>query len=131
MRTKPDFADLHMICRNQFLQLNDRLQLLAQKGDMIEFRPFEIYRSPDEQDAAVARGVSKAKAWTSAHQYGLAVDFVPYVDGKFDWHVDLPHWVQLHEEARRFGLLAPIAWDKPHIEHPVFEIIRQVWRKKR
>ena len=58
----------------------------------IPLRPFEAFRSPRRQAQLYAQGrtlpgkiVTYANAWQSYHQYGLAVDFVFFVDGKWTW----------------------------------------------
>jgi peptidoglycan L-alanyl-D-glutamate endopeptidase CwlK len=65
------------------------------------------YRSPEEQDALYAIGrtkpgrkVTNAKAGQSAHNYGLALDFVPMENGK-------PVWDEGHNAWRKAGNLAP------------------------
>ena len=44
---------------------------------------FDGVRTPREQAKLVARGVSKTS--NSYHLYGLAVDLVPYINGKYVW----------------------------------------------
>lgn len=98
-------------------------QLAAER---IPFRVFESYRTPERQRALYAQGrtapgkrVTKAMPWSSYHQYGLAVDFVLFVDGKWSWEtggVHRSHWERLHEIARGFGL-EPLSWELPHLQH--------------
>lgn len=60
---------------------------------------------------------SKAAPFHSSHQMGLAVDFVPWIDGKWSW--DNGHDYQLLKvEAEKLGLTRPISWDLVHVEHP-------------
>lgn len=92
------------------------------------FRVFETYRSPEDQDREVIEGNSNARAWTSAHQYGLAVDFVPY-DGGWSWDQD-HDWDWLKQRARSLGLDVPIAWDKVHVQHPHFLALQAAWKKR-
>lgn len=56
---------------------------------------FEGYRSPERQDWLYAQGrtrdgkiVTNAKAFESWHNFGLAVDLVFLVNGKWDWSGD-------------------------------------------
>lgn len=56
---------------------------------------FEGWRSPDRQDWLWEQGrvrpgkiITGAKAWQSWHQYGLAVDMVAKVKGRWDWSID-------------------------------------------
>lgn len=76
-------------------------------------RPFEILRTPQRQNEVLAAGASKVGGWRSVHQYGCAIDFVPFMGGKFTW--DWDGWSALHAHGRRFGIVAPIEWDKPHM----------------
>ena len=87
------------------------------------------YRSPAEQDALYAIGrtkpgrkVTNAKAGESAHNFGLALDFVPLENGK-------PVWGEGHDAWRKAGNLAPtygLEWagtwtrfrEYPHIQVP-------------
>lgn len=48
---------------------------------------FEGYRSPERQDLLFNQktGATDAKAWSSWHQYGLAVDMVFGGPGKWSW----------------------------------------------
>ena len=108
------------------------------------FEIFETFRDPKRQADLIKRKVSKAGPWQSAHQFGLAVDLVPYLSpeeaialGEYIGERVLPGWswwsghdyVYLADSARKFGLAAPIKWDPCHIEHPRFESVRDVWRR--
>ena len=85
-------------------------------------------RSNDEQTALYAQGrtssghiVTNARAGQSAHNYGLAIDIVPVVNGKPDWNGSDPIWDQIGE----LGVAAGLTWlgsphssfpEKPHFE---------------
>ena len=43
------------------------------------FEVFETFRDPIRQADLLKKGASKAGPFQSAHQFGLAVDFVPYL----------------------------------------------------
>lgn len=75
-------------------------------------RPFCILRTPAAQAEALKAGNSKVGPWRSVHQYGCAIDFVPFMGGKWEW--DWDGWDRLHRLGERFGVHAPISWDKPH-----------------
>lgn len=93
------------------------------------FLVFESYRDPEQQDLAFRRGVSKARAFESAHQFGLAVDFVPFIDGGWTWQPeDNRLWLHLSELASSFGLSTPLAWDRPHVEDPTWQRVRKLVR---
>ena len=77
-----DMTLLHPIAANAFQELAIDLQNQFEAGSTpTPFRAFEGYRSPSRQLALLQAvpPVTKARPWRSAHQYGLAVDFVPYV----------------------------------------------------
>lgn len=87
-------------------------------------------RTDAEQTALYAQGrtapghiVTNAKAGQSAHQYGLAIDIVPMVNGKPDWHGTDPVW----SEIGVLGEAAGLGWlgapgssfpEEPHFELP-------------
>lgn len=93
------------------------------------FEPFEGYRTPQRQAEMLRQKTSKAGPFESAHNYGLAVDFVPVKDGKRGaWHwpeANSPCWRDLRANAVNRGLLNDIEWDRPHIEHPLWRDIRR------
>lgn len=128
MRRPFDFDDLHPIARDHFKALTNDLLREHRAGRLeYELRPFEGLRDLDWQNEMVRRGVSKAKAWSSAHQYGLAVDFVPWSPG-MGWHwpkADHKDWSMLGILASNRGLVRAIAWDKPHVHHPAWDLIRR------
>jgi hypothetical protein len=83
------------------------------------FRVFETYRSPEHQLQAFARGTTRARPFLSGHQLGLAVDFVPKINGDWTWpETSDPIWATLRQRALAFGLMNDISWDRPHVEHP-------------
>lgn len=103
------------------------------------FHPFECFRDPARQSELIARGTSKARPWQSAHNYGLAVDFVARLDqhgrdplpgavltagAKWSW-LDSHDWTFLKKKAESLGLSVPIKWDRCHVEHPLWAKIRQ------
>lgn len=105
------------------------IKLLAQSAaENIPFRVFEAYRTPERQEWLYAQGrtrsgavVTKARAWESFHQYGLAADLVLFIDGQWRWSDDGPlraHWRRLGEMASDVGLRT-LDWEAPHVEWPV------------
>lgn len=80
---------------------------------------FETYRDPERQTSLFYKGKSKARAWESPHQYGLAVDIVPFDGTKPIWpNLDDPRWERLSIAADAVGLSTPIKWDPGHVQHP-------------
>lgn len=74
---------------------NDRShQLVYAVKDFIHYTPIDFciidnggFRTAEEQNALFQKGVSKCDGYNmlSKHQLGLAVDLVPWVDGKPTW----------------------------------------------
>ncbi len=82
-------------------------------------------RSGAEQDALYASGRSiegpirtKARAGQSAHQFGLALDFVILKDGKADWSGDSPSWDHAIALAIARGMHSLRPMESAHLEHP-------------
>lgn len=121
VRLVPLFDDLHPICRRQFEQLAAALQAgFHAKETETLFHPFEGFRTPLRQRRLFEQEprVTQANAWQSAHNYGMAVDFVPKTTAN-EWSWTGAHdWTYLRKQAEEFGLIAPIPWDLAHIEHP-------------
>lgn len=93
------------------------------------FAPFEGYRSPERQRILYEKTplVTKAVPWRSAHQYGLAVDFVAWTATGWSWD-DNHDWNLLQRAAQENGLDCPISWDRAHVEHPAWVAINRAWR---
>ncbi|WP_394890509.1 glycosyl hydrolase 108 family protein [Mesorhizobium sp. AaZ16] len=106
-----------------------RKAVLATHKQLIEeghpFEIFEAYRSPKRQEFLFSQGrtapgkiVTKASAWGSYHQYGLAADFVLRINGKWSWETTgtkAKSWERLHEVGRAHGL-EPLSWELPHLQ---------------
>ncbi|WBY54298.1 putative endolysin [Microvirus sp.] len=133
-RRKFLITDLHPEVRGVFSALAEDL-VMAYQADKTEFllEPFEGLRSPDRQAHLLSKGTTKVGPWKSAHQYGLAVDFVPRrlnANGISEWHwppTKHNDWEVLSELAAQHGLRTPISWDRPHVEHPYWRQVRNVW----
>jgi peptidoglycan L-alanyl-D-glutamate endopeptidase CwlK len=87
----------------------------------------EGYRSPERQDALASLGpnVTRARAFQSKHQYGLALDAAPMLNGRLVISERDPWAMQayqaLGEEAEKAGLVWGGRWtlrDYGHIESP-------------
>lgn len=125
MTTAFSYEQLHPKARGNFRRLSERL-LLAHEGGYCRslFLPYEGFRSVERQLILYNQRprVTKAGPWQSAHNYGLAVDYVPRVEGKWVWDENAD-WATLKQIAIECGLSAPIAWDRPHIEHPIWAAV--------
>lgn len=97
------------------------------------FEIFETFRDPMRQSDMLGKKTTKAGPFQSAHQFGLACDFVPVISpdeaielGNRIGERVLPGWswaashdyAFLKARAPLFGLAMPIAWDPCHVEHP-------------
>lgn len=101
------------------------LKRLAARG--IQMTLVEGYRTPARQEllAADARLVTRARGFESRHQYGLAVDLAPLVDGRAliserDGRAAAAYQA-LGEEAEAMGLVWGGRWtfrDLMHVEAP-------------
>lgn len=122
-----DIRNLHPAARDAFSELAvDLSNQFERKATRTAFRLFEGYRSPARQNYLFNQTpqVTKAHAWTSAHNYGLACDFVAWVfeDGVWQWSWESHHdWAFLKQRAAIFGLTVPITWDIGHVEHPAWK----------
>ena len=101
---------------------------LVKRG--IHIRITDGLRTFAEQDKLYDQGrktkgdvVTDAKGGYSNHNYGLAVDVVPLVNGKADYKVSNDIWNIIGEEGRRAGLEWGGDWkklvDRPHFQLPV------------
>jgi peptidoglycan LD-endopeptidase CwlK len=94
-------------------------------------------RSMGEQAALYAQGrtmpgriVTRAQPGQSAHNFGLAIDVVPIVNGKPDWIESDPIWQTIGELGEQAGLEwygAPESRfpEMPHFQHPNWKLISQ------
>lgn len=103
------------------------LETLAQHGLQVEV--VQGLRTFAEQDALFAQGrskpgpvVTRARGGQSNHNYGLAVDLVPFNNGQPNWNAPLGVWTTIGREAEKLGLEWGGDWrkfvDKPHVQLP-------------
>lgn len=123
-----DPRHLHDLVREMSAEVNRRLEAAG-----IPLADYEGFRTPQRQAVLYARGripghgelgktATRAKAWRSFHQYGLAVDKVFRVDGKWTWNEpERGMWDQYHLIARAVGL-RPLSFERPHIELPGLDL---------
>jgi peptidoglycan L-alanyl-D-glutamate endopeptidase CwlK len=118
-----NLEDLHPLVADKAKQL---VQMAAAEG--VEILVTSTLRTFEEQAELFAKGrtkpgaiVTNAKPGSSWHNFGLAFDVVPLVNGKAIWNS--PFWNQIGELGKEVGLV----WggdfksfkDKPHFElHP-------------
>lgn len=115
-----DLNDLHP----QFRPLVD-LWLADMRSVALDSIITCAFRSGVEQDALYARGrtvpgkiVTYAKSGQSAHNYGLAIDFVINEFGKLDWSGDSEPWNRAINLAKARGLQSLRPMESAHLQHP-------------
>lgn len=127
----PNWDLLHPLGRGRFMSLSDDLTKGYKLGiGRTLFRPFELWRSPEDQRKAYMAAKSKARAWQSPHQYGLAVDFVPFVNGRWSW-AEGHDYAFLKNCAAARGLVCQgpgLEWDLCHVQHPVWPKVLDLLR---
>lgn len=109
------------------------MQDLHMRGSSLHV--FETIRSPERQMELYAKGrdpmavdfgrtVTNAKAYQSAHQYGLGADVVFNVGGVWTWERPPGQsWVMLAERAPLYGL-ETLSFERPHVQIAGFD-----WKK--
>lgn len=95
--------------------------------ERLPIRRFEGWRSPLRQANLFARGraegrgkrkVTYHRAWVGRHQYGLAEDWVWFVDGKWTWaEPEKGGWDAFHAQVKVAGLEV-LGFEKPHVQWP-------------
>jgi len=117
---RTDMAALHPVMRDAVTQL-----LKAFQTEGLPFRLFEAFRSPVRQAWLYEQGRSRkgqivtyAQAWQSYHQYGLAADFVLWINSDWSWNtlgINKARWTRLHELGAKVGL-EPLKFETPHLQ---------------
>lgn len=96
-------------------------------AENIPFKVFEAFRYPERQADLYAQGrtlpghiVTKAKPWQSYHQYGLAVDLVLFVNGKWSWNdtgaAEKVWWKHMEKLAKEYEL-TQLSFERPHVQY--------------
>ena len=109
--------------RERILALMERLG-----HERIPLAPYETARTPKRQAELFSRGrspllpgtriVTRARAWESRHQYGLAVDFVFRAGDKWTWEEPIKgQWERYHVLAKGLGLDV-LSFERPHVQYP-------------
>lgn len=111
---------LHPVFRAKVERLMEQFE-----SEEIPFRPLEGFRAPVRQDWLFQKGrtrpgavVTKARAWESYHQYGLAVDFVLFENGAWSWNVTggrMKKWNRMIALGKAQGL-EPLSFELPHLQ---------------
>jgi peptidoglycan hydrolase-like protein with peptidoglycan-binding domain len=110
-------------------ELASRVRAMASdlKAQGITVRVTDGLRTVEEQNNLYAQGrtkpgsiVTRARGGSSFHNYGLAVDLVPMVNGKANYNVSADTWKKIGDAGKKYGL----EWggdfksivDKPHFQ---------------
>lgn len=113
--------------------LSQKIYSLARLVDPILFRITQGLRSWADQEALWAKGrdsngviidpgavVTKAPPGHSWHEFGLAIDFVPMINGQPEWDVKKPEWETIIQAALTLNLVSGKYWktivDIPHLQ---------------
>jgi peptidoglycan L-alanyl-D-glutamate endopeptidase CwlK len=120
LQRNSDLNLLHPLFRETILKVIDQLNL-----ENLPFEIFEAYRWPERQAELFNQGrttpgsiVTYATAWKSYHQYGLAVDLVLKINGKWSWDNSGKlkiMWDRMHSIGLENGLQF-LKFETPHLQ---------------
>lgn len=98
--------------------------VMEQEG--FDLRPIEGYRSPERQATLLASssGVTGAGAWSSCHNYGLALDAAIYINDQPSWNTNDSHVLAGYKRYGELAEMLDLNWggrwtspvDMPHVE---------------
>ncbi len=99
----------------------DGIPLSLYEGARSPARQAELYDvGRDPAKAHYGRTVTRAKPYGSAHQYGLAVDLVFWVNGAWTWQEPRRgQWDRMQTLAHREGLVT-LSFERPHLQLPAW-----------
>lgn len=118
---RPDFGD----------KLGALLAACHDEG--LPLKLFETARSPARQDQLYGKGrdpdlpeygrtVTRAEAYQSAHQYGLAADLVFWVDGEWTWDEPTPGMWDSFGDLALLNGLHTLSFERPHVQLATFNL---------
>lgn len=138
-KRKSDIGSLHPVFRSGILWLEHTLEV-----EQIHMVRWETLRTNERQGILFERGNSKARPGKSAHNWGLAADYVLDTSKvevakkiwknrwvSFAWDIESPKaketWIRFGEVVRGLGfswggdfgstpISKGIGWDYPHVE---------------
>lgn len=104
-----------------FVRERARIALTNAQNDGYPVAIFEGYRSPARQETLYSQGrttagkiVTRARAWQSTHQYGLAIDIAYLKNNRWSWDGDF-------DKPSRYFIDQGFSWLAP-FEQVHFEI---------
>jgi hypothetical protein len=108
---------LHPTFRNKVIKM-----LYECKKQGIDLRIVETYRTPVRQNYLKHKRRSMLSGGYSKHQHFIAIDVVPVINGKYQWH-NYKLWNKVGEIGMKQGLHWGGLWkkfpDRPHFELPI------------
>ena len=117
---RSDLGALHPTFRESVVQL-----LASFQQEELPFQLYEGFRTPQRQAWLYQQGrtrpgsiITESDAWGSYHQYGLAADFVLWVNGAWTWStlgVNESRWKRLRDLGKSAGL-EPRGSELPHLQ---------------
>ena len=114
-----DLSHLHPDFRHRVVSVQSQL-----RKESVPLRLYEGSRHPHRQALLYQRGrfgdagktVTRARPWSSFHNYGVAADFVAWNGVKWAWPAaDDGVWKVLHDIGRKHGLIA-LSFERPHLQ---------------
>jgi hypothetical protein len=108
---------LHPAFRNKVIKL-----LYECKKQGIDLRIVETYRTPERQNHLKRRQLTMLSGGYSKHQHFIAIDIVPVINGKYQWH-NYKLWNRIGKIGTDLGLTWGGNWrifkDWGHFELPI------------
>lgn len=101
-------------------RIDQGLRTWAEQGQL-----WLLGRNPDGSfiDPIHRKGVvTYAKAGQSYHNYGLALDFVPMLNGQPIWDCNHVWYQKIIEIGESFGLVSGSRWPEPKTDFPHFQL---------
>lgn len=87
----------------------------------------------DKDDKIIGKIVTKARGGQSPHNFGLACDLVPIINGKENWNPGDDVWNFMHRVAEQIGLVTGYEFktikDSPHFEDPKWKEAQALWKQ--
>ncbi len=105
---------LHPTFRNKVVML-----IYECKKQGIDLRIVETYRTPERQNHLKYKKRTMLSGGRSKHQHFLAIDVVPVIKGKLQWH-NYKLWKKVGEIGEKQGLTWGGRWRK-FVDYPHFE----------
>ncbi len=113
--TERRLNSVHTVIKEKFSNIEKQIE---KKFPQYEYEVISGYRTKEHQDWLYRNGKTPAKGGNSFHNYGLAIDVVPFKNGKPVWN-DNYFWKEHAKIVRDNGLNSGYFWrkrDSPHVD---------------